>query len=1090
MQNIELHAHSYYSTLDGLNSPEEYLARAKELGMSHMALTDHGTLSGHRHFQKAAKEAGIVPILGMEAYISPTDRFDKRTKAARSEGDAVYNHIILLARDQGGLETLQRVNEKAYAEGFYSKPRIDLDLLEEDNDGLIVLSGCLNSLICKAISRDDMDKAFEYAAVLKEILGDRFYMELQTHNGEDMNNKLLLIADTLGIPPVATSDCHYAKKEDLWIEEALLILSTSPKLNKEFDFARSQKMDILERFNYLYPDRKMTFQEIEIYLKSIEEHKNEFKAQGIDRDDLYANTNEIANQIGTYEFYQNLDLLPKPEEDPGIVFSRMIKEGLKRTGHDKDPVAVARAWEEYDIIMDKNFAPYFIVVADIVQWAKSQGIRVGPGRGSAAGSEICYLLNITTVPPLEYNLLFMRFINPERNDWPDVDIDFEDKRRGEVQDYVRRRYPYTGSIATVGVFAEKEPIKAAARAFKVNLGETTKVTKKIETFDDYQRSTDPLIVEYKNKYPEVEKLAKELIGRVKSRGKHAAGMIVSNAPISKYAPIETGLDTKTKERVPMLAYDMRDAADIGFIKIDLLGLKDLTVIEDSLKMIKERTGKDLDLEKISLDDRKVYEMLSAGYTKGIPQCGGAPYTQLILKIGGVWSFDELSASNALVRPGAMDSIGAEYIARKSGKADVQYYHPCMEEFTKDTYGEILYQEQVMLTMTELAGMKMATADKVRKLIGKKEDVSKFLPYKEEFVEGASQKVSKVVAEKLWHDFEAHANYSFNKSHAVAYSTLSYWCTWLKTHYPLEFMTALLANEDDKDAITEYLIEAKRMGIKILLPHVNKSAVNFGIEGDAIRFGISNIKYFSEITATRLLQYAPFKDYEALQSFMGAKGSGLGSRQLTSLNKVGAAAFDDNLLTGEERDNFYEYLRVPAFSNTLTPSMKAQLTPLEEYVEGDAVVVMGMVKKIKNGDSWSLVELLDETGSIGVFTGPETPIEEGKQYAMILAGKNIIKYLPASEVTTESSHAIAEYLNTPYYQELTDDFVKIVGFRTRTTKAGKKMADMVFSDADKSLAHALVFPGNFPKVYSACKEGTSVAVKFGRTKEGQLFVDNV
>jgi DNA polymerase-3 subunit alpha len=1088
----ELHLHDYYSTLDGLNSPAEYMARAKELGMTHLAQTNHGTLGGHREFQKAAKDAGIVPILGVEAYISPTDRFDKRAKNKRTDGTNTYNHLIILAQDETGVQTLNRLNEIAWTEGFYHKPRIDLEVLEEHNKGLIVLSGCLNSMICKAIEAGELTMARQIASRFKSILGDRFFMEVQAHNPVGMNLELLSIADELNIAPVVTSDCHYAKKEDLWIEEAMLILSTNPKDAKGIDFTKSQKMETLERFNYLYPDRTMTFEQIEIYLRSAEEQLNAFKNQGIDREDIVKNTEIIASRIGEYPFYQGLDLLPRPKNgNPDDLLEKKARAGLKNRGFEKNSDYVARLEEELEIIKDKDFSTYFLVVANMIKWAKDQGILVGPGRGSAAGSLVCYALGITEVDPIQWGLLFFRFINPERNDFPDIDTDFEDRRRGEVKDYLRRKFTHVASIATFGYFKDKGVVRDAARVYKIPIGEVNAALKTVDTFDAYV--TSPNTREFRNKYPEVEKLARELIGRIRNTGMHAAGVVIAKEPIARYAPIETAKDPNDPSgiRLPLVALDMNEAADLGLIKLDALGLKCLAVIDDTLEMVKERHNRTVDLTSINLEDKNVYKMLSDGYTKGVFQCEAVPYTNLILKMGGVFSFAELAASNALVRPGAMNTIGAEYISRKNGESNVRYVHEDMKSFTSDTYGEVLYQEQVMLTMTELAGMSMATADKVRKIIGKKKDAREFDAYQAEFIEGASKKVSKQVAEKLWHDFEAHAGYSFNKSHAVAYSMLSYWTAWLKRYYPVEFMYATLKNEGDKDARTEYLIEAKRLGVKVKLPHVNHSGLDFTIEDDAIRFGLSNIKFISDNLGGRLIEARPFANYAELKEKVMEKGNGLSTRVLSALNAVGGATFSDNPKTGDERHNFYEYLNIPAFeTRDIPPGVAAQFRPLEDYSETDCFAIMGMVKGIKRGEGWSRIEVVDETGTAGIFHIENTPIEPGNIYAMLVAGNRIARFVSADELERGSTNTFVQFLFTRKFAMLTAGFYKVVAFQTHKTKAGKNMAYVVFSDEDKNMIRTLAFPGMFHKAYGYCKEGSVVEAEFSQTDDGTYFLKEV
>ncbi len=1092
----ELHLHDYYSTLDGLNSPEEYMKRAAEIGMTHLAQTNHGTLSGHREFQRAAKDAGIVPILGVEAYISPTDRFDRRSKAKRSDGTSVYNHLIVLAQNEEGLATLNRLNQLAWEEGFYNKPRIDLELLEEHNKGLIVLSGCLNGLLCKAIERGDMNEANKVAHRLKTMLPGRFYIEIQGHNPPETNAALLSIADSMKIPAVVTSDCHYARKEDLWIEEAMLILSTNPKTNFDADFSKSQKMDMLERFNYLYPDRMMTFEQIEIYLRSADEHREPLRAQGIDREDLFTNTMEIANSIGEYPYREALDLLPRPKNgDPDEMLEKKAWAGLKKRGLDKDPEAIARLREELDIVKAKDFSTYFIIVADTIAWARSQDIMVGPGRGSAAGSLLCYALWITMVNPLKYGLLFFRFLDPSRDDYPDIDTDFEDRRRGEVKEYLRRKFKNVASIATYNKFQGKGVVRDAARVYRVPVSEVNTALKGVDAppdkpevfFDLFDKSEGGQV--FIKKYPEVMKLAAELTGRIRGGGMHAAGVVIAKENISQFAPIETAKDPNDPDgmRVPLVAMDMKDCANIGLIKLDILGLKALSIISDSLSFIKKTHNKTIDLYDLELDDQKVYKMISDGYTRGVFQCEATPYTILILKMGGVWSFEELAASNALVRPGAMNTIGAEYIARKNGKSDINYAHKDMVDFTNETYGEILYQEQVMLTMVEIAGMSMGTANKVRSIIGKKKDVSEFEPYRIEFVEGATAKIGVAKAEKLWQDFLAHAGYSFNKSHAIVYSLISYWTAWLKYYYPREFMCAALRNESDKDARTDYLIEAKRLGLKVLLPHVEASDLNFGIEDDGIRFGLSNIKFISTAGGTKLMEYRPFGSYAKLEEKVMEKGSGLTSRVLGALNAIGGAAYDDNKRTGKERDNFYEYLGIPAFKKKeLPPKVRLQFRTLDEYDEKGVFSIMAMARKIKRGDGWSRIDFVDETGTTGIFHDQDTSIEVGQMYAMLIANNRVARFIPIDDVSEDSTNTYCQFLYDTDLADVTDNFYRVVAFQSHTTKAGKRMAYVVLCDQNRDMQRVMAFPSDFMKAYSKCQEGATVCVDLEATDDGSMF----
>lgn len=1105
MNYSELHCHSYYSLLDGLNSPAEYLDRAKELGMTHMALTDHGVLSGHREFQKHAAEVGIKPILGCEMYISPTDRFDRRSIKKRDDNTDAYNHIIVLAQDQAGYENLNALSQRAWTEGFYSKPRIDMEILEEHSDGLIVLSGCRGGLIAKALEREMHALADSYTREFKGIFGDRFFMEIQAHNPREMNEGLFGLAEKYDILPVVTSDCHFARKEDLWVEQAMLIISSKPQQNKKFDYKQSEKMEMLERFNYAYPERQMNFEEFDLWLHDADEHLNSRHWPKDDWDHsrvekAIANTKVVADMIGEYEYYEGLDLLPRPANFvPGERLTEMAVEGAKRRGTFGKPEYDERRQFELDIIIDKGFDPYFISLGETIEWGKAQGIRFGPGRGSGAGSLIMYEIGATEVDPIEHNLLFFRFINPERNDYPDADIDVEIHRRSDVKKHLEEVYTHVASIATFGTFQGKNSIRDAARAFLVPLGDVNKALKGADWPNDWfehWEATDKG-KEFKKKYPDVVRLAKILHGRIRSQGMHAGGVVMSSEPISKYAPMQTAKDNSdtSGNRIPLIALDMEQAADIGFIKNDWLGLKALSIITDTVNAVHKRHGIFLDMPRLPLDDKKVYRELSEGWTKGVFQCEAVPYTNLIIKMGGLRGFNDLVASNALVRPGAANSTaGASYINRNKGIEMVDYHHKIMQPFTKDTYGVVIYQEQVMLTMTELAGMSMATADKVRKIIGKKRDVSEFEAYKAEFIEGASKNVPVEIAEMLWHDFEAHAGYSFNKSHAVAYSMLSYWTAWLKLNYPLEFMWAVLKNEKDKDALLDYLIEAKRMGIRIKLPHVNESDIDFSIEkdakGEAIRFGLSNVKYISGTVGSRILDHRPFKDYNHLYEVVFTKGSGLTSRTLQALNAIGGAAFPDNPLTGHERDNYFEYLNIPAFeTKEIPPKVRVQFRDLDEFTDQGAFVSLGMVRGSKSGPGWARIEIVDETGSAGVFTNEHHTIESGQMYIFLIADNRISRYIKVADFDPKSDDPLTRYLMASFLK-VPDDKLALVSFTSRVTKAGKKMATVVFSDKEKNLTSALVFPQAFMRCFAVLREGRVVNVEFKETQEGTIFVDKV
>ena len=1092
MNYVGLHVHTHYSLFDGVATPEEYIDRAVELGMPALAITDHGTLSGHRELYRIAKAKGVKPILGVEGYFCP-DRFDKRAKAERTEPtDMVYNHIILLAKNQLGLENLNKINEIAWTEGYFNKPRFDFETLEKYSEGIIVLSGCLSGIIAKALEHGEYAQAKNHIEWFKRVFKDDFYMELMPHNGAEVNKQLADLADEFKVQTVVTPDCHHVDESQKEIQEFKLLMNSHAKVQKDVTYEKSKKQDgMMKRLDYLYgEDRQMSFNKFDIHLLSYDEMKVAMKLQGIVREDMYTNTIVISDKIEDYDIKDGLNLLPVQYKNPNQELANLAFAGLEEKrltpnwlGNDEYEV---RLMEELEIIRNKDFAPYFLVVQSMIAWAKKEGIMVGPGRGSSAGSLVCYALGITEIDPIEHGLLFFRFINPERNDFPDIDTDIQDNRREEVKDYLVRQYRHVASIATFLQFKDKGVVRDVARVLDIPLTDVNKVLKLVDTWDEYCSSKTTAW--FREKYPEVEIYGDKLRGRIRGTGIHAAGVVTSKEPIFRHAPMETRSSPGSDDRIPVVAVDMEEAEKIGLIKIDALGLKTLSVIQDTVQMIKKNHFKDINLLEIDLEDSNVYEMLSSGYTKGVFQCEATPYTNLLVKMG-VKNLNELAASNALVRPGAMNTIGKDYIARKHGKQNVSYSHQIMKEFTDDTYGCILYQEQVMQACVYLGGMSMSDADKVRKIIGKKKDAKEFDAYKEQFVTGASAYIAPNQARDLWHDFEAHAGYSFNKSHAVAYSTVSYWTAWLKYYYPLEFMFALLKNEKDKDGRTEYLIEAKRMGISIKLPHINDSDIDFKIEGKGIRFGLTAIKYISDKIAERYIAARPFSSYKELEEFTFTKGNGVNSRALQALRVIGAANFPDNPRNEEEiKENLYDYLNLPEFNITIPSHYHAFIQEVCDFEEKGSFILMGMVKAIKRGKGWSRVEVLDKTGSVGIFDEEQTIIEPGKTYLLLATDNRIVSAIPVEDIKG-SSNALVKFLN---YKQLpfTDEEMFVVSFKPRITKAGKKMASLTLADTSRDLHPVTVFPTSFAQAYMHIEEGNAYKFKFGKTKDGTVIMEEV
>ena len=1092
MNYVGLHVHTHYSLFDGIATPQEYVDRASKLGMNALAITDHGSLSGHREFYRSAKEKGIKPILGLEGYMC-ADISDKRDKSEREgQQDLVYNHIILLAKNQKGLENLNKISEIAWTDGFFKKPRFDFEILKKYKEGIIVTSACPSSVIVKALEEQEFALAKKHIKWFKENFGSDYYIEVMPHNTPEINKYLIELADEFDIRAVVTPDCHHSDESQRDIQEFKLLMNTHAKIQKDTTYAKSVKCpSMMDRLDYLYgKDRDITFNKFEIHLLSYEEIKAAMEKQGIDREDIYSNTLLLAETVEDYNIKDGLDLLPVQYKNPdqelaNLAFASLEEKRLNPNWLGNDIYEV-RLMEELEIIRDKKFAPYFLVVQNMISWAKKEGILVGPGRGSSAGSLVCYLLGITDIDPLEHGLLFFRFINPERNDFPDIDTDIQDTRRDEVKDYLVRQYRHVASIATFLQFKDKGVVRDVARVLDIPLTDVNKVLKLVDTWDEY--CTSKTTVWFREKYPEVEIYGEQLRGRIRGTGIHAAGVVTSKDPIFRYAPLETRSSPGSDSRIPVVGIDMEEAEKIGLIKIDALGLKTLSVVKDCIDMVKENHYKDIDLLSLDLADPKVYEMLSDGYTKGVFQCEATPYTNLLVKMG-VKNFNELAASNALVRPGAMNTIGKDYIARKHGKQNVSYTHQIMKEFTDDTYGCILYQEQVMQACVHLGGMSMSDADKVRKIIGKKKDAKEFDVYKEQFIAGASAYIAPNKARDLWHDFEAHAGYSFNKSHAVAYSTLSYWTAWLKYYYPLEFMFALLKNEKDKDGRTEYLIEAKRMGISVKLPHINDSDFDFKIEGKGIRFGLTGIKFISNNIAAKYIAARPFKSYKELEEFTFTKGNGVNSRALNALRVIGAATFPDNLRNDSEiKENIYEYLNLPEFNITIPSHYYAFIQDIDSFEEKGSFILLGMVKAIKRGKGWSRVEILDKTGSVGIFDEESTTIETGRTYLVLANDNRIVSAIPVDEIKG-SSNALVKFLS---YKQLpyTEDEMFVVSFKARVTKAGKKMASLTLADTSRDLHSVTVFPTAFPKAYMHIEEGKAYKFSFGKTKDGTVIMEDV
>jgi DNA polymerase III subunit alpha len=1097
MQIAGLHCHSEYSPLDGFCSTEEMMQQAVEIGMPAISITDHGTLAGHRSFQRDAKKHGIKPILGEELYYSETDRFDRRAKTSRQDGTSVYVHLIALAMNDKGLQNLQAIDREAWI-AYYNKPRMDFELLEQYGEDIIFTSACMGGLLSKAINeRQDFTYAYEQATKFKDLLGDRYYIELQGHNPTQLNYDLLELADQLKIKAIVAEDSHYASEKQRVMEEIFLILSTHPKMIKDVDVSKASELELMEYLDYLYPDevqrngkRRMSFRDINLFIGGYDLRKREFVEIGIDREDIFENTLEIAGRIGDYTYQEGLDTLPTVSDNPDKELREKVYIGLKKLKLDDKPEYVAAAEHELSVISEKGFPTYFLILEDAVSWANRQGIRSGFGRGSAAGSLTCYATGITGLDPLKNHLLFERFLDPEREDMPDVDWDIQDDRRGEVKQYLADKYGHVASITNINRYKGKKALKDAARALGVSYAVVNKAIKSIEGIDEV--TGHDVIAEFREaakvfckKYPLVPDIAEQLFGRINGYGMHAAGVVVTDRPIADYAPIETRKVTGSDDRIEVVALDKGECESLGLVKIDLLGLKTLTVIEDAIQLVKKNRGRVIDLQLIDYDDPDVYDMISKGKTLGVFQCEATPYTKLLVQMG-CKDFNDLSVSNALVRPGAWNAIGKDYISAKHGINKGIQIHDDVSGFMDETFGYPVYQEQMMKLSVELAGFTVGESNALRRGIGKKkrEIIDTFKP---KFVMGASSKVSKEVAERLWISFEESGAYAFNKSHAVAYSMLSYQTAWLKYHYPLEFMCALLMNEDKKEKVTDYLLECKAMGIRVRFPHINHSDVNFSIEEDGLRMGLAGIKYISDTVANRIIEKRPFDSYVDFRDYVLKKGSGLNTRVLSALNSFGGAQFKDNPRPEDFKKNLYEYLGIPAFdTNMVTQRMKDHMYTLIEYTDDETFICMGMVKNVKRGEGWARVDMVDATATAGAFADQNIDVVKGKMYVFLIGNNRIMKFVDLDQVN-ESDDVILDYLRRPELTEIVEGQYKILHAQARKTKTGKNIANVVVCGADKKLETLMVFEKNLGMVRMVCKIGSVRALDIKEYK-GTRFIN--
>lgn len=835
---VPLHLHSEYSLLDGAIRIKELAEQATAFKMPAVALTDHGNLFGVIDFYRQVTTAGIKPIIGCEVYVAPRTRFEKRPP---TEAHEATFHLILLAKDNSGYRNLVSLVTKAYTEGFYYKPRIDKDLLSEYGTGLIGLTSCLKGEVPYYLQRGMFDRAREKALEYKHILGpENFYIEVQNNDlseQEEVNRRLIELARTLEIGVVATNDCHYLRKGDAKAHDILLCIQTGKTVGDK------------DRL-HLNSDG--------FYFKSPDEMKNAFK----EIPEAILNTRAIAERCNV-EFTLGANLLPvygiENGQTPDALLERLAFEGLNnKFKSDPTPPYRERLRKELDMIKKMRYASYFLVVWDFISYAKKQGIPVGPGRGSAAGSLVSYCLGITDIDPVGFNLLFERFLNPERIGMPDIDVDFCKDRRSEVISYVADKYgkDHVAQIITFGTMAAKAAIRDVGRALDIPYGEVDKIAKLVPntlniTIEDTLKA-EPQMKHLYDTSPRVKELidtAIRLEGLCRHASTHAAGVVISPTPLTDYTP----LYKNPSDGSIVTQFDMGSIEKIGLLKFDFLGLKTLTIIEKTLHYMKDN-GKDILLKDISFEDKKTYDLLSSGNTIGIFQFESAGMRELLVKISPS-RFEDLIAIVALHRPGPMGSgMIEDFIKRKKGKIPVKYAVPQLKEILDNTYGVILYQEQVMRIANKLANFTMGQADILRKAMGKKrpEEMEK---QKKVFVEGAqANSISEKKALKIFDLMAFFAEYGFNKSHSAAYAYLAYQTAYLKAHYPVEFMAATLsADMDNTDKLLKIIAGCREMGITILPPDINLSGNEFSVIGNSIRFGLEAVKGVGSSTIDSIIE---------------------------------------------------------------------------------------------------------------------------------------------------------------------------------------------------------------------------------------------
>ncbi len=891
---VPLHLHSEYSLLDGAIKIDELVEQAAAYKMPAVAITDHGNLFGVIDFYKKATKRGIKPIIGCEVYVAPNSRFDRsKTTIDNGLSEEAAFHLILLAKDSAGYKNLTTLVTKAYLEGFYYKPRIDKDLLEQYSGGLIGLTACLKGEVPYYLQYGQMERAREAALQYKHILGpENFFFEIQ-HNGmpeqEDVNKKLIELSQEIHVPIVATNDCHYLRKDDARAHDILLCIQTGKTVKDE---------------------KRLRMSTEEFYFKSPDEMKYAFR----ETSEAILNTRMIAERCNL-DFVLGKSMLPKYELPNGISPDSYLDElslsGIKAKFKGNPPQNyMDRLKLELRVIRKMGYSSYFLIVWDFISYARKNGIPVGPGRGSAAGSLVAYCLDITEIDPIKYNLLFERFLNPERISMPDIDVDFCKDRRGEVINYVSEKYgnDHVAQIITFGTMAAKAAIRDVGRVMGIPYAEVDKIAKLVPVHNidiDDALKIEPQLKELYNSNPTIKELldiAKRLEGLSRHASTHAAGVVISPEPLTDF----TALYKNPSEESITTQFDMGSVESVGLLKFDFLGLKTLTVLEKTLEFIKQQ-GKGIVLSEIPLGDEITYRLLSSGETTGIFQLESSGMRDILVRMQPN-RFEDLIALVALYRPGPMAWID-DFIKRKNGETKVEYEMPQLKEILNETYGIIIYQEQVMMIANKIANFSMGQADILRRAMGKKKQ-EEMEEQKEVFVKGAvANGFHEGKARRLFEIMEPFARYGFNKSHSAAYAYLAYQTAYLKANYPVEFMTAnLSADMGDTDKVVKLINECRNMSIDILPPDINESEREFKIAGNSVRFGLEAVKGVGTAAIEIMLQERQNGFFQSFDEFLSRiDNKKVNKKVVESLIKAGA--FDSlykgsNALSvmGNESDN--------------------------------------------------------------------------------------------------------------------------------------------------------------------------------------------